>query len=396
MPEFALRPRRRTAIVVITEDFPSRFFIKAKIKEDGYSLFSLFFGFMFTKGVLSSLAGPAPTYDMQKILATKNPTDALKMSGSVSVILNPIRYFMICGFAVLAIAFYSDLNLLVGSKIDFEQILPSAMVQFVPAGLLGLLLVGLMAAFVSTFAGTLNAAQAYISNDIYLKYINPAASQKQISRCNYTVGISVVIFSTLFGLALKNINEILIIVTGAFYASYMASNILKWYWWRFNGDGYFWGMLTGILSGVWVGYIQLFSPETVTSVLPFVPEELISLYLFPVTLIISLIGCVVGTLKTAPTDEATLMKFYSEVRPWGFWQPIYEKVKIVNPDFQKNTRFWKDMRNVFVGITTQTSLVALPICIIIGNWTGFFVALGVIAVGGTILKFTWWNKLEEI
>ncbi|MCL2327948.1 MAG: Na+:solute symporter [Bacteroidetes bacterium] len=370
--------------------------VNIKIKEDGYSLFSLFFGFMFTKGVLSSLAGPAPTYDMQKILATKSPTEALKMSGSVSVILNPIRYFMITGFAILGIAFYSDLNLLVGGEIDFEQILPSAMVQFVPTGLLGLLLVGLLAAFVSTFAGTLNAAQAYISNDIYLKYINPAASSKQIKWCNYTVGIVVVIFSTMFGFALKNINEILVIVTAAFYASYMASNVLKWYWWRFNGGGYFWGMLTGIMSGMVVGYIQLFSPETVTSILPFIPHELISLYLFPVTLVISLAGCVLGTYLTEPTDEATLMKFYSEVRPWGFWQPIYEKVKAVNPDFKKNTRFWKDMRNVAVGIATQTSLVALPICFIIGNWTGFFVALAVIAAGATILKFTWWNKLDEI
>ncbi|MDR2962252.1 MAG: Na+:solute symporter [Bacteroidales bacterium] len=370
--------------------------VNMKIKEDGYSLFSLFFGFMFTKGVLSSLAGPAPTYDMQKILATKSPSEALKMSGSVSVILNPVRYFMITGFAILGIAFYSDLNLLVDGNIDFEQILPSAMAQFVPAGLLGLLLVGLLAAFVSTFAGTLNAAQAYISNDIYLKYINPRASEKQVQRCNYTVGISVVIFSTLFGLALKNINEILVIVTSAFYASYMASNILKWYWWRFNGAGYFWGMLTGIISGLFVGYVQLFSPETVTHALPFVPQGLISLYLFPLTLVVSLIGCIVGTYATAPTDDATLMKFYREVRPWGLWQPIYEKVKVEQPDFRKNTRFWKDMANVAVGIVTQTSLVVLPIFVVVRNFAGVCATLAIIAAGALTLKFTWWNKLEEI
>ena len=58
-----------------------------------------------------------------------------------------------------------------GGQIDFEQILPSAINEFVPIGLLGLLLAGLMAAFMSTFAGTLNAVQAYLVNDIYLKHL---------------------------------------------------------------------------------------------------------------------------------------------------------------------------------------------------------------------------------
>lgn len=370
--------------------------VNTKIAEDGYSLFSLFFGFMFMKGILVSLAGPAPTYDMQKILANKSPQDALKMSGSVSVILNPVRYFMVSGFAVLAIAFYDELNLSVNNVIDFEQILPAAMVKFLPAGLLGLLLVGLLAAFMSTFAGTLNAAQAYVSNDIYMKYINPDAGPEKQKRMNYTVGISAVVISTLLGLFLKNINEILQIVTGAFYASYIASNILKWYWWRFNGDGYFWGMFTGILSGLVVGTIQLVAPEIITDSFPFIPSSLIALYMFPITLLISIVGCLLGTLLTEPTDEATLRSFYTNVRPWGFWKPILQKIKAENPDIKPNTRFFKDMGNVIVGIITQSSLVAMPICLVIRNWGGFACAITLIIIGVTILKYTWWNKLDEI
>ncbi len=370
--------------------------VNQKIQEDGFSLFSLFFGFMFMKGILSSLAGPAPTYDMQKILANRTPQDALKMSGSVSVILNPVRYFMITGFAILAIAYYQDLNLLVGNKIDFEQILPSAMIQFLPVGLLGLLLAGLLAAFMSTFAGTLNAAQAYVSNDIYLKYINPNASQKQIKKTNYTVGIAVVLVSTLIGFTLKSINEILIIVTSAFYASYIASNVLKWYWWRFNGDGYFWGMITGIVSGLILGVIQIKYPHSITNIIPGMPEGLIALYLFPVTLIISLIGCLAGTLLTAPTDSQTIETFYTTVKPWGFWNPVFKSVKSKQPDFTKNTRFLKDMGNVAIGIIVQTCLVAMPIFIIIRNWQSLFITISIIAIGAIILKYTWWDKLHEI
>lgn len=370
--------------------------VNSKIAEDGYSLFSLFFGFMFMKGILVSLAGPAPTYDMQKILANKTPQDALKMSGSVSVILNPIRYFMVSGFAILAIAFYDDLNLSISGVIDFEQILPAAMVKFLPAGLLGLLLVGLLAAFMSTFAGTLNATQAYITNDIYLKHLNPDATQDQQNTLNYLVGFGAVLFSTILGLTLKNINEILQIVTGAFYASYIASNVLKWYWWRFNGEGYFWGMLTGILSGIVIGTIQLLHPEIITERFDFIPTSLIALYTFPITLIISIIGCLLGTLLTKPTDEKTLKSFYSTIRPWGFWKPVLKLVQKDHPDFQPNTRFWKDMGNVVIGIFTQTALVAMPICLVTRNWLYFAISIATIAIGVMILKFTWWNKLDEI
>ncbi|MDD4426593.1 MAG: sodium:solute symporter, partial [Mariniphaga sp.] len=150
--------------------------VNAKIASDGYSLFSIFFMMMVFKGILVSLAGPAPNYDMQKILSTKSAKDAAKMSGFVSVVLMPIRYFMIAGFAILGLLYYDQLNLMVAGQIDFEQILPSAISEFVPVGFMGLLLAGLLAAFNSTFAGTLNAAQAYIVNDIYLRYVKPDAS----------------------------------------------------------------------------------------------------------------------------------------------------------------------------------------------------------------------------
>ena len=129
--------------------------VNQKVSDDGYSLFSIFFMMMIFKGVLVSLAGPAPNYDMQKILSTKSPREAALMSGSVSLVLMPIRYIMIAGFGVLGLIYYDQLDLIVGGELDFEQILPSAINEFVPVGFLGLLLAGLLAAFMSTFAGTL-------------------------------------------------------------------------------------------------------------------------------------------------------------------------------------------------------------------------------------------------
>src|SRR3546814_20662852 len=97
---------------------------------------------------------------MQKILSTKSPKDAAKMSGLVSVVLLPIRYAMVIGFAILGLLYYHQLDLQTASGVDLERILPSAILQFVPVGLMGLLLAVLLAAFMGTFVGTQNAAQA--------------------------------------------------------------------------------------------------------------------------------------------------------------------------------------------------------------------------------------------
>src|SRR5689334_858639 len=82
-----------------------------KIAEDGFGLFGFFFMMMLFKGLFASLAGPAPNYDMQKVLSTRSPKEASKMSGFVSIILLPIRYSMIIGLTVLGLLYFNQMNL---------------------------------------------------------------------------------------------------------------------------------------------------------------------------------------------------------------------------------------------------------------------------------------------
>jgi solute:Na+ symporter, SSS family len=317
---------------------------------------------------------------MQKVLSTKSPKDAAKMSGFVSVVLMPVRYFMIAGFAVLALLYYDQLHLLVAGKIDFEQILPSAINQFVPVGLMGLLLAGLLAAFNGTFAGTLNAAQAYVVNDIYLKYYKPAAGNREIRNISYITGLLIVFISIIFGIFAQDVNSILQWIVSALYGSYVISNVLKWYWWRFNGYGYFWGMVAGMVPAL---------------IFPYVFTETLDLYYFPYILIISLAGALLGTFLSKPVDEDTLKKFYKNVNPWGFWKPIREKVMAENPDFLPNRNFKRDMFNVVVGTIAQTGLTALPVYIVLQKGTPIWISAVLILVCGFILKKTWWDKLPE-
>ena len=125
---------------------------------------------MIFKGIFASLAGPVPSYDMQRILSTKTPGEAAKMSGLTMLVLYFPRYLMIAGFAVLALVYLMPEFTAMGENIDFEIVLPLAIERFVPVGFKGLLLAGLLAAFMGTFAAFINAAPAYIVNDLYKRF----------------------------------------------------------------------------------------------------------------------------------------------------------------------------------------------------------------------------------
>jgi len=350
------------------------------IASDGWSIFSAFFVMMLFKGMLLSAAGPAPNYDMQRVLSTKSPRDAARMSGLVSLVLMTPRYMLVSGLAVLALAFFSPQLNAMGSKVDFELILPFAMKNFIPTGLLGLLIAALLAAFMATYSATVNAAPAYIVNDIYKRYINPTAEQKTLVRVSYATSIIVVVIGTGIGFFVGSVSAIVAWILSALYGGYAASNLLKWYWWRFNAYGYFWGMAGGIVGAGLV-------PELLKGVTP--------IFAFPIILAISLAGCIIGSFATAPDDEEVLKNFYDKVRPWGFWGPIHDKLKLERPDLDANHDFPRDMFNVAVGIVWQTSQMALGIYLVIRDWHAVTICAALVLVTSGVLKFTWYDKLRD-
>lgn len=375
--------------------------VNDKILNDQYGLFTIFVMMMLFKGIFNSMAGPAPNYDMQKILSCRTPREASLMSGSVPVILLIPRYLMIMGFTVLALAYFPKLNLLNSNGvIDFELILPNAINEFVPVGVTGLLLAGLLAAFMSTFASTANAAPAYIINDIYKKYINPEASDKKMIYASYIVTIGVVVVSTVIGFFVESVNSVLQWITSALYGGYIAANLLKWHWWRFNGNGYFWGMIAGIAAAMICPLIfdhytfidGSFVARTgeYASAAPLLP-----LFYFPILLVVSLIGCIVGTYTAPPVEDETLEHFYITVRPWGFWKPVHEKVVKKYPQVTANKNFKRDMFNIAVGIVWQMCLTIIPMYIVIREGMPLVTSILILLITSLVLKKNWYDKMMK-
>ncbi len=354
------------------------------IRQDGNEFFMIIFGMMFFKGILASLAGPMPNYDMQRVLATRDTREASLMTAMVNVVLYFPRYLMITGITVLALAFYMP-QLRMMDKPDFEELLPAVLTQYVPAGVVGLLLAGLFAAFMSNFAATVNAAPAYLVNDIYKRFINPHASGKKEVALSRIASVIVLIIGILFGLLTTRITSVMMWIVGALYGGYVMANVLKWFWWRFNGYGYFWGMMSGVLS-------SMVAPGIAGKI---AGHDVNPLYTFPFIFGISVIGCLLGTWMGKPEDEAILKQFYRTVNPWGFWGPIRSKVMQEDPSFQPNPHFRRDTFNVLIGIVWQLCLTALPIFLVLHHWPEAAIIAVLLATTSFILKFTWYDRLEK-
>jgi Na+/proline symporter len=353
--------------------------LNEKIKTDGFEIIGALFMMMLFKGFFSSLAGPVPGYDMQRLLSAKNPYEAAKMSGFTILVLFSPRYLMIAAFAVLALVFLTP-ELSNMSQIDFETILPYSISKFVPVGLKGLLLAGLLAAFMGTFAAVINAAPAYIANDLLKNNLLPNKSEKTYVKYGYLSSLLLVLIGVIFGFFASSLNSITLWITASLFGGYTAANVLKWIWWRFNGYGYFWGMLIGLIAST----IKLLFFSS-----------WIDIYFFPIIFICSILGCLFGSLLTPPDDMEKLKSFYKSVKPWGFWKPVFEEIKKTDKNFTKNKNFGRDMFNVFVGIIWQMSLVVWPMYLLIKKWDGFMISIAIVIITTLLLKKFWYDNLKK-
>lgn len=354
--------------------------LNGKMQEDKFGLFGIFFMMILFKGILASMAGPCPNYDMQRVLSCKSPREAALMSWFVSITQYVPRYMLITGVTVLALVYFSPQLAAMGPDVDFEQILPYIINNFLPVGVVGLMLAGLLAAFMSTFDSTVNAGTSYIVVDIYKRYINPKASEKRSIYASYICTILVVLVGVAFGYMAKSIGSVTLWLVAGLYGGYLAPNVLKWYWWRLNGFGYFAGMIAGVLSAL---------------LFPVLFKDLTALNSFPFILVISGVASVVTSLLTLPEDEAILKNFYKTVRPWGFWGPVCRAVLKDDPAFKPNGNFSRDMVNIAVGIAWQLSLAVIPIYFVIRMYHQMWIAIGVAAITSVFLHFNWYKKLEN-
>jgi SSS family solute:Na+ symporter len=176
-----------------------------------------------------------------------------------------------------------------------------------------------------------------------------------------------------------SINSVTQWIVNGLWGGYTAPNLLKWHWYRFNGFGYFWGMVAGIASAL---------------ALPRIAPDLHPLWGFPWIFLASILASVLGSLWTDPEPDAVLVGFYKSVRPWGYWGPVLKKVLAEDPSFRPNRRFGLDMANVAIAMIWQMTLVTIPLYMVLRDGKGFWISMLVLVVTSFVLKKTWLDKVE--
>lgn len=367
------------------------------IDSQGYKMFGAFVGMTLFKGFFASVAGPTPSYDMQRILSTRNVRDAAYMSGFTNLVLFIPRYLLIAAIVVTGLVYVAPEMASAGhiTGNDLEVVLPKVINDHVPVGIKGLLLAGLLAAFMSTFSAFVNAGPAYIVNDIYKKYFKPQASDVHYVKASHLASLGVVLLGVIMGFFADSINSITLWITSALYGGYVAANFLKWIWWRFNGWGYFWGMLSGLVVAT-LQFLLVHNQENfVPGSLLYKISEIPAIYLFPVIFGLSLLGSFLGTFLTPPTNLTTLKDFYRNVRPWGWWKPVREELQKQEKGTEKNSDFGIDMLNCLIGIVWQSSMILLPVYLVIRDYPKAGLSFLFFAVSSFILKYTWFDKVKK-
>ena len=313
-----------------------------------YNLFGIAIMFYLFKVTLEGASG-AGGYMLQRYFAAKSDREAGMLSLFWTCLL-AFRWPLIASFAMLGI--YHGIE--TGSVIaDPELVLPTVIKNYIPAGVRGFLIAGLMAAAMSTFDSTVNAGAAYWVKDLYQAYLRPRASEKDLMIQARLASVGIVVLALLFSLTISNINEIWGWITMGIGAGMFIPQVIRWYWWRFNGYGFAIGTAVGMTAAVLTKAFAGPIPEYTS---------------FLIASGSSLAGCILGTLLTPATENNVLENFYRVTRPFGFWSHIRGSLpKAVQSKVNQENR--RDIIATFFAVPWQVVLFLTGMMIVMKQWT---------------------------
>jgi Na+/proline symporter len=222
-----------------------------------------------------------------------------------------------------------------------------AMLTLLPHGLLGLLLASLLSAYVSTMSTHLNWGASYLVHDLYRRFINENASERNLIWLSRLVTVGLMILTAFFVFYLDTASEAFTLLlsigagTGLIY-------LLRWFWWRINA----WSEIAAMVSAFAISFLIFVTNKILEggASLGSLGERLLSVGLLQpssdgylqiashtallLTVAITTVIWLTVTYFTPPASEETLRSFYAKVRPAGpGWKRIRQASKLpASPD----------------------------------------------------------------
>jgi SSS family solute:Na+ symporter len=328
-------------------------------------------------------------YIAQRMLSAKDEKNAVwatLLFNFAHYALRPWPWILI---ALASLIIFPDLQSLQAAFPDIDPSIVKddlaypAMMTFLPAGLIGLIVASLIAAFMSTISSHLNWGSSYVVYDFYQRFVKPEASEKELVSVGRWSTLILMIASALFALLLSNALEAFQILlqigagTGLLF-------IMRWFWYRINAYSE--------ITAMTVSFVLALYFKLIHTKLGFDPiANDIQLVL---GVAITTLSWVAVTLVTSPSDKKTLNEFYKITQPGGpGWNKVVAEAEADGVDLITEKRAW----NVPTGI----------LCMVVGSVgiygalfsTGYFIygeyKEGSILLAVTLLSFIILRKLMK-
>ena len=240
---------------------------------------------------------------IQRMLATKDEEQA-RLAGWVFLVVNYLlRSWLWVIVALAALVLLPD-------QADWELSYPTLAVQFLPPVVLGLVVVSLVAAFMSTVSTSVNWGASYLTHDLYQRFLRPNASQRELLLVGQLMSVLLLVLGVVTALISDSIGTVfrLVIAIGTGPGVVL---VLRWFWWRINAAAELAAMLCGFVVGL------------VTSVVPLLQIADYGERLMVTTGFTAVVWITV-MLLTPPESPAVLERFVLKVRPpgpgWSRWR----------------------------------------------------------------------------
>ncbi|MCR9016228.1 sodium:solute symporter family protein [Aquiflexum gelatinilyticum] len=255
----------------------------------------------------------------------------------------------------------------------------SAMLTFLPTGLIGIVLASLIAAVMSTLSTHLNWGSSYVVNDFYLRFLKPTATDKELVMVGRISTVLLMVFAAVLALALSNALEAFNILlqigagTGLIF-------ILRWFWWRINAYTEIFAMLISFIVAI---FFEVINPKVGWILIPENQAYLKLLYGVGITTV----GWVLVTLFTKPENDEILLSFYRKVRPASFgWKKLLDRYP---NEKQEQGQLPMEIGLMLVGsIMVYSALFAVGFWIY-GNAVPASIATIVAIIGGAVIIKSW-------
>ena len=323
-------------------------------------------------------------YIAQRMLSAKDEKNAVTATLFINIAHYAHRPWPWILIALASLIVFPDIASLQAAfphldpKVVKNDLAFSAMLNLLPAGLIGLLIAALLSAFMSTISTHLNWGSSYVVNDFYKRFLRPDAPQNELVNVGRISTVVLMIMAALLALALENALQAFNILlqigagTGLIF-------ILRWFWWRVNAYSEITAMVVSFMLAL---YFELGMENPL-------PEHIKLLAGVGITTL----AWVTVTFLTAPSSQETMLRFFKLIQPSPTgWKPVIEK-GIASGELDSNEIIPGKLPNQILGMFLGCILVYSALFsigfIIYGNMMPALLSGFVALISGYLMLKNW-------